>query len=192
MQKVSTKEQVLQWAKEIGELKQKTTVSLIKIGEILHKAKRKLTKGYKKFLSLQEVNYHSTQAKKYINVYLYHKRKSEHGQSTDYIKKIGIEKIYHISRVRDEEKQVEVENWITQNKKISVNRLAYIVRLLNKCPELTFDEALQKVSDNKKDNLKYSKAILLNKYKKLKTDYDKLEEENRQLKAQLKLPRQAT
>ena len=68
-----------------------------------------MTKGYKKFLSLQEVNYHSTQAKKYINVYLYHKRKSEHGQSTDYIKKIGIEKIYHISRVRDEEKQVEVE-----------------------------------------------------------------------------------
>ncbi len=44
MQKVSTKEQVLQWAKEIGELKQKTTVSLIKIGEILHKSKKKIDK----------------------------------------------------------------------------------------------------------------------------------------------------
>ena len=61
--------------------------------------------------------------------------------------------------------KLKLKNWITQNKKISVNRLAYTVRLLNKCPELTFDEALQKVSDNKKDNPKYSKAILLNKYK---------------------------
>ena len=192
MQKVSAKERALKWAKEIGELKRQNTVSLIKIGEILHKAKRKLTKGYKKFLSFQEVNYHPTQAKKYINVYLYHKRKSELGQSTDYIKKIGIEKIYHISRVRDEKKQVEVENWIIQNKHIAVNRLAYIVRLLNKSSELTFDEALQKVSDNKKDNPKYSKAILLNKYQKLKTDYDKLEEENKQLKEQLKLQKQET
>lgn len=192
MQQVSAKERALKWAREIGELKRQNTVSLIKIGEILHKAKSMFAKSYKKFLSFQEVNYHPTQAKKYINVYLYHKRKSELGQSTDYIKKIGIEKIYHISRVRDEKKQVEVENWIIQNKHIAVNRLAYIVRLLNKSSELTFDEALQKVSDNKKDNPKYSKAILLNKYQKLKTDYDKLEEENKQLKEQLKLQKQET
>ncbi len=70
------------------------------------------------------------------------------------LRKSALKKFIIFQGLEMRKNKLKLKTGLLKTKKISVNRLAYTVRLLNKCPELTFDEALQKVSDNKKDNPK--------------------------------------
>lgn len=163
-------DEIESYIKQIQKLKQSNMTSLIEIGKICKEAKSNLSqKDFKNFLKDSRVNYKLTQAKKFINVYIY----SQKSQSTDHILELGIEKIYQYTRLKDKTKRQEFHSFLCTRTDITVNKLKHIVKLLNNNPKLSVSYAVEQVL-NAPPKKVVKLATVLKEYEELKNKYEKL------------------
>ena len=171
----------------IALLKHNIGKNFFEIGKILRKYQEEgLKKDYKYFIAHPMVDIKMTQAKKMVAVYKY--IAGEHsGQLTGIHIRLGIEKLYLISTVKNNEYYDDLENFAL-DKKITVKKLKLIVENIIQNPGITVEEAykkfLQSIEDKKNNKLCQEEANQL-EVSALQERIKQLETENLELKSKL-------
>ena len=187
-------------ANKIENIKGQELDGIIKIGEYLCEFKNTCGEAgpeyYNKFLRNPKVKLGKTQAKKYIAVYKYYSSQVMGCQSTDILKKLGIEKIYLIMQVEN----AEVHKYFIQyiiKWKINVKMIKVMINQLNNGK--TLKEVCNwhlKICQMKKGLIEMDYSILpeakpkVNYYKmyqKILVKSEILEEENQKLRQKIAL-----
>lgn len=137
---------------EIEALKVRTFFDKVKLGRnILELLGDEPThKKLKEVLAKTEISIKHTQAIKYIEVYNYMNKKFSKNQSTENLERMGIEKAYLLTTVKDCWKQEKLEKFIIDNVK-SVDELQKLVKILNKKCKV-FELAVSFLSDSESSN----------------------------------------
>lgn len=129
-------------AKEILEVKGSDIEVKIQLGKIFKDFKDNHTEDeLKNLLKHKDVNMKLSQAKKCIRLYKYCNKDVNRQLTTETHARVGIEKIIKITNLKDEEKQAELELFVSK-KIISVVELGKTVKILNK-NTYDFDTALK-------------------------------------------------
>lgn len=117
---------------EIARLKQENDTNFIKLGRNLLELLDGHLVGevFYSYLRHEQVKLKRTQALKYIEVYNYCNRKFRQNQLTEATLKLGIEKLYLLSRLENMEQAEQLEQFIL-DKNLSVKKLAKVVEILN-------------------------------------------------------------
>lgn len=118
--------------KEINNLKNQNSKNGYKLGRNLIELVNGImsTNNFNNIIKNQSVQLGKTQAIKYIESYIYVNKKFQKNQSTENVLKLGIEKLYIITKLEDTKKQEKLEQFIL-DKNISVKKLSRLVEILN-------------------------------------------------------------
>ncbi len=146
------KSRIQEFAEKIEEIKNKETDIDIELGSVLSTAERELdSKSFKKLLKDPKVGYKTTQAKKYIKFH-----EGIHGQTPDLIRKVGVEKYYIISNVKDEETRNDLLSFVNDYD-VSCRILNKMTKIIAANTAIEFTEAYEQAKtptkkEKKKDN----------------------------------------
>ena len=116
----------------IIDLKKDSTNNFLKIGRNLLESieGEVLTKSFDDFVNNEEIQIKKSQAIKYIETYNYCNYKFKNAQPTDESIKLGIEKLYLVTKLEARENRERLEKFIS-DKKLTVKQLAKLVEVLN-------------------------------------------------------------
>ena len=129
------------FAKEIQNLSLGNNKNILKIAKVLITYTEK---NYKiepdspligNILAREDVNIKKTQANKYIAVYKYCSSKHIDEKSTEKRLKLGIEKLYLITKLEDKEFQEKLEEFVSVEK-LNVNELDKLIKIQNKTSKI--------------------------------------------------------
>ena len=164
--------------------KEKIKQSFMDIAKTLYEAKQELSnEDFKQLLKDKRINLKETQVNKLISIYNVYQKAIP--QSTELINIQGVEKAYLLSSIADNDKRTEMEKELISNK-ITVKKLGKIVDKINDDnlpPKDAIDEVEAEIQNMKN---KPKDKILAEDYRKLKEEYDKILNENKELKLKLK------
>ena len=126
-----------EFATEIENLKLSNDKNFLKIGKNLKHYLKTCCENdikhpmFNKLLNMENVKLRTTQALKHLDVYDYCCYRFQHGQTTEKLLKLGIEKLYIITMLEDKTKQEMLEKFIS-DEKLSVDKTDKLVKLLNR------------------------------------------------------------
>lgn len=152
------------------------------LGKILKEAKQGLTKKeFKALLNDARVNYKLTQANKFTNYYDY----SLKCNSKEIVIKLGVEKVDVLAKIKDEELQQKFHELVLK-KNVSFRHLSKAVKLVEKNSELSPENALIEVENEKKEVKPKKETVDKDEYDRvvltLKAEIEQLKKELSQLK----------
>lgn len=177
-------------AERVNVEKRKLSISLLEIGKICLEAKETLgMDNWKEWLIDSRVSIQISQAKKFIAVYKCYKDKS---QSTGFLPERGVEQIYLLTRIKDDDTRAEVENAL-ENEKLTVSQTRRLVKILKNKDGVSCEEAVQEIKNAPvKVITEKAKTISLDEYNSLKEKYELLLKEKEELEKKLELAEKIT
>jgi hypothetical protein len=121
------------FVKEFKKISLEDSANFLKIGKVLSLFQKNCDVDdnnpiFKHLLKTIQIN--RTQALKHMNVYKYCERRIDSIQLTDWVLDLGIEKLYLISRLRNQNLQEKLERFVSSNK-LTVKQLRELVTMLN-------------------------------------------------------------
>lgn len=173
------------YVKRINKIKANYSNNDIELASTMSEAFSHLSKKeFREFLKDERVGYKPTQAKKYIK---YHE--GINGQTSDLVKKIGVEKYYVISLIDNEETKNNLLSFADKNN-ISFRTLGKMSKIISQNNDLALNEVYEQAKIPKKREKKPQDLnnnqdyVPRQEFEALKTAYDNLIKEFEKLKQQ--------